>query len=375
MRWGAISAAIAVGAVGCATILGIDDGTARPPPSDCPQYDLTRDPAHCGACDTACNPGEVCSLSACKAQCDAPAVRCASGDAGAAVCANTQTDPAHCGTCTGACGTADAGSLKPGTGNPDSGVPYDGGPGWSVGNPSCAGGKCGLSCPVGQTQCSDGICYDTANFHDRCGSCASGCMPQEWCALGHCCPGGHMFCGGACIDVLNDSANCGGCGVACSGATPACANGKCAAACTPSGMRQAFNTLAMSPTGACVAGDPCPQDAYVLLAANIASFTAVGQTLACSATSPACIAHVGITTYSTTQCQGAWDVYCDAKKVGTIDTVGKATCTGSAMTSGCSTTFTPVDCAEIKLVSIAGMGAACCGSGAVDSRVTSISAW
>ena len=96
--------------------------------------------------------------------------------------------------------------------------------------------------PTGHaTACSDGICYDTKNFHDRCGDCNTACAANtEWCNAGHCCTTDKLYCGGACVSVLTDKANCGGCGVACSGGTPYCSKGACIAACVPSGTRQAF---------------------------------------------------------------------------------------------------------------------------------------
>ena len=91
----------------------------------------------------------------------------------------------------------------------------------------------------------------------------------------------------------------------------------------------------------------------------------------------ACVGHVGIGTYtgSTTVCQGAWDVYCNNTKVGTINTVGK-TCGGTAMTNGCSIAFTPASCSTIKLVASAGNGGlGCCGGAMPDSMVVAVSAW
>ncbi len=370
MRWSAAVAATVLGLVGCATILGIDPGQPR---DACPQFDVKTDPAHCGACDTACGPTEVCSAGVCKAQCDVPLTRCA-GDAGAATCSDPATDPKHCGSCTTACKIADAGSLAPGPNNFEAGVPYDGGSGWNSGTPACTSSKCSLACPQGMTQCADGVCYDTQNFHDRCGSCTTACSASEWCAVGHCCPGGQMFCNNKCSDVLADVNNCGACGVACSGATPVCEGGKCVAVCTPTGSRQLFNSMTTAPPG-CTSGNPCPQDVSQQNGANIASFVAPNATLVCGGTT-ACIDHVGIGTYLTSaNCQAVWDVYCDAKKVGTISTVGKA-CAGSAMTNGCHVTFQPMTCSAIKLVAVSGSGTACCQNGlVVDGRITAVSAW
>ncbi len=51
------------------------------------------------------------------------------------------------------------------------------------------------------------------------------------------CPGGQTTCSGACVDEETDPNNCGACGTPCSGATPVCFNGSCAAnrSCAPGG--------------------------------------------------------------------------------------------------------------------------------------------
>lgn len=232
---GAVGLAVAACATGSVTdVFPADDGGGGGDVADvdggCPQYDLTKDPAHCGSCTHACAAGDVCSGGQCKAQCDSPTTKCPGGDGGV-VCATTNTDPLHCGGCSTVCGVADAGSLAPGNHNPDAGFPYDGGSGWSLGAPACDGGACGTACAGGTTVCPDGICYDTQNFHDHCGDCNTACAADtEWCNSGHCCTLDKMYCGGSCVDVLSDTANCGGCGIACSGGTPYCAKGVCTAA-------------------------------------------------------------------------------------------------------------------------------------------------
>ena len=306
--------------------------------------------------------------------CTAPEVKCAT-DAGYA-CVDTKTDIAHCGQCATQCTVADAGSLAPGPNNPDSGIAYDGGSGWSLGSPACDAGSCAIGCPSGMTQCADGICYDTANFHDHCGDCNTACAQDtEWCNSGHCCGLGTLYCGSACVDPMYDNNNCGACGVVCSGGTPYCAKGACTAACVPSGSRQAFNTLSSHTTSGCWSGNPCAQGTYTWVSTNGASFINANEYTVCGGTT-ACVGHVGITTYEqSANCQGSWDVYCDTTKVGTIDTTGKA-CQGDAMTNGCSITFSkPLTCTGIKLVGLTGSVGACCGSTGLHSMVTAVSAW
>jgi len=161
--------------------------------------------------------------------CTAPLIHCAGTEAG--VCTDLKTSIDHCGTCGTTCTVADASALEAGSGNPDSGVPPTDagtplGPFWSVGSPSCDSGSCAVSCPQSMSLCSDGICYDTQNYHDNCGTCGSACQSTEYCALGHCCATGTEWCGSSCIDVLHDANNCGQCGHKC-GTNLSCGNGTC----------------------------------------------------------------------------------------------------------------------------------------------------
>lgn len=157
--------------------------------------------------------------------CAPPTTACT--DAG---CVDLTADPNHCGTCITACTTADAGALQAGdNNNPDSGIPnftVDAGAPWSVGTAACAKSACGVNCPGSLTLCTDGICYDTQNFHDHCGDCSTACAPTEFCAGGHCCGTGTEYCGGGCVDVLGSTANCGGCGITCK-STQSCVGGTC----------------------------------------------------------------------------------------------------------------------------------------------------
>ena len=348
--------------------------------SGCPQFDTTKDPQHCGSCTNVCEAGLVCSSSKCQSSCQSPTTKCTT-DAGA-VCASLASDPDHCGQCTTACELADAGGMALGTGNPSPNVPfdggYDGGPGWSLGSPACEAGACNVACPSGMTKCNDDICYDTQNHHDHCGACSTACASGEWCGSGHCCAQGTEWCGSACVDVLTDSNNCGSCGHACSGGTPYCSAGTCVAGCVPTGSRQPFNTLSSSTVTGCWTGNPCGTDTYNFSQTNGVNYQAVGENIVCGGTT-ACVGHVGINTYSgsTTICQGTWDIYCDGTKVGSIATTGK-TCTGTAMTNGCSTSFTPKSCSSIKVQLSAGSGTdLCCDTSGTgpDSMIVGVSAW
>ena len=370
----AVLAAIAVVAVACATGGGPDGSDAGGEGGACPEFDLQNDAKHCGSCTKACAATEVCSAGACKGQCDPPTVKCGT----AQTCSDLGKDPGNCGQCGTACALPDASLPDTGTGNPDSGIPvpdggvaFDAGTGWSLAAPLCDKGKCGLACDGG-TLCSDDLCWDTPNAHDHCGDCNTKCAAGEWCRASHCCAPGKMNCAAVCIDVLSDPNNCGGCGVLCSGGKPYCANGTCTAGCVPSGTRQPFNSVVSSTTTGCWNGTPCGQDTVVLTSTYGKNFAAVGQELVCGGTT-ACVGHVGIGTYSSI-CQGTWDVYCNATKVGTLNTLNKV-CVGTAMTNGCNIAFTPMSCSTLRLVATAGSGQTCCGTGGPDAMITAVSAW
>ncbi len=159
--------------------------------------------------------------------CPSPTTKCTS-DAGA-ICVNTLTDLNHCGQCTNACTAGDAGSLVPGPNNPDAGVAYDSGTGWTLGSPACDAGNCAVTCGNGFSDCN-GVCFDTQNFHDHCGTCTTACTSSQWCVKGNCCDVGTEYCGSSCIDVLSDPNNCGGCGNVCPSQTPVCSGGACTTA-------------------------------------------------------------------------------------------------------------------------------------------------
>jgi hypothetical protein len=156
------------------------------------------------------------------------------------------------------CATADAGALVPGSNNnPDAGIPnftIDAGAPWSIGTAACAASACTINCPPGLTLCSDGICYDTQNFHDHCGSCANACAASAYCAAGQCCPTGQEYCSGACVDVLGNNANCGDCGVVC-GTSQTCTGGTCVNGCGP-GTNQALSATASLSSGGSLSHPP-----------------------------------------------------------------------------------------------------------------------
>lgn len=57
------------------------------------------DPNHCGSCDVACAPSELCSAGSCAAACEPGLTLCGGR------CVDLMTDPNHCGRCAGRCGS------------------------------------------------------------------------------------------------------------------------------------------------------------------------------------------------------------------------------------------------------------------------------
>lgn len=91
----------------------VTPGDTTVPPdatSPCPLYhalcggvcvDTNGDPAHCGGCDSSCDPGQVCSAGGCATTCLGELIACGG------TCVDLLTNPAHCGGCPTACGESE----------------------------------------------------------------------------------------------------------------------------------------------------------------------------------------------------------------------------------------------------------------------------
>ncbi|MBN1770367.1 MAG: hypothetical protein JXB32_03830 [Deltaproteobacteria bacterium] len=163
---------------------GCDRGGDECPPgltrclSSC--RDLTRDPAHCGACERACRVGQTCTLGVCRC----PEDRLDCGGA----CVDPRTDEAHCGACGVAC----------------------------TGGRLCVEGVCSDDCGA-LTSCG-GDCADLQTDELHCGACGNACRAGEECRSGVCtavCVAPYTLCGDACVDLQTDTSHCGACDLAC----------------------------------------------------------------------------------------------------------------------------------------------------------------
>jgi len=260
MRRGALLCicACALAAVACAVGGQIaDQDSGVPPGEDGGGSDVVTPPAKDAGPDG-------------KITCTSPELLC--GDAG---CVDLTNNAAHCGQCNTVCATADAGALVQGqSGNPDAGVPTpdggwpDAGEPWSLGTPTCAKSACAVTCPGTMTLCTDGVCYDTQQFHDHCGNCNTACQTTEYCGKGHCCATGTEWCGSSCIDVYSDTSNCGACGNACP-QNYSCVNGACT---TCSNANVALTATATSSGGGSGSYGPTQMNNGVLEATSCTTF-------------------------------------------------------------------------------------------------------
>jgi hypothetical protein len=83
-----------------------------------------------------------------------------------------------------------------------------------------------------------GMCVDTSDDPNNCGTCGAVCSGGLQCVKGlcaHSCPVGLTWCGTSCVNVQTDNANCGACDAGCASGF-ACTNGVCVSDCGDSGM-------------------------------------------------------------------------------------------------------------------------------------------
>ncbi len=105
-------------------------------------------------------------------------------------------------------------------------------------NLSCAEGLtiCGHACCA--DTCCDGVCVNTKNDKNNCGTCGNACLDGKVCMNNTCvaseeaCSDGQEWCNGECVNVQSDAKHCGDCSTRCKDGE-SCQSGKCAAGCAP----------------------------------------------------------------------------------------------------------------------------------------------
>jgi hypothetical protein len=158
-------------------------------PSNGCEADLEQ-PSHCGACGTACAPGQVCTASGCAPQCNPPLTSCNGA------CVDLTTSAKNCGGCGSDCHKI-----------PES-------------TAACSAGTCSTpTCASGYTLCN-GSCVDLTSDSFNCGACNASC--PTGCANSVCsCPPGFTYCpkqaGGSatCVALATDQYACGTCTTNC----------------------------------------------------------------------------------------------------------------------------------------------------------------
>lgn len=144
--------------------------------------DVSSSAAHCGACGSACAPGQACVAGTCGGMASCPPGTLDCGGE----CRDVSGDPEFCGSCLPvACGDAEL----------------------------CVDGVC--TCRPGLRRCG-ADCVDLSSDPANCGGCGAPCATV--CTGGVCGDPGSCtgdVCGGACVDLGSDPFNCGACGNAC----------------------------------------------------------------------------------------------------------------------------------------------------------------
>jgi hypothetical protein len=314
---------------------GSAGGTAQCCGSAC--VDTNEDPANCGVCGNACSTGMFCLSGQCAAipTCGpansgtlCPLASGKTGTCCSSQCVDTESDSANCEGCGIACPVGEfcnVGSYPPCSLVDGGAAPscYGGGAACPAGTvcseqeclaPTCPVGASGGHCAFGVSvtgTCCNGVCADTTQDPDNCGTCGTtcasgvcysslgmpaqclpgedagsctgpdnpfGCAPGTTCLAGNCvtssgcngpfgnCQAGdgnigaccQEFIASICSDLTSDAQNCGGCGVQCpSGQT--CADGLCSGDVSPcgSGRRGAFCDLDAGTSLLCCAGGGC----------------------------------------------------------------------------------------------------------------------
>ena len=210
--------------------------------------DAQNDPANCGGCKRACDPGVACQDAICQGTLGGGAGSSSGGNSGSSGDAGTGGD-AGFGNALGTAGDDDPGHLSDASPDGDAAClpPYNRATACGDCQTACTGAKpvcspdgmgsyvCEPKCKGALVEC-DGQCVDPATFDsaDSCGECDAKCSTSA----PTCSPdgsGGHQCvlicddplkaCDGKCVDYNIDANNCGSCENACDSSI--CQSGMC----------------------------------------------------------------------------------------------------------------------------------------------------
>ncbi len=181
------------------------------------------DPANCGACGNACDPGVLCWQGACG---------CPNGYAlcnGTCVSLSTQD---NCGACDKVCAAPTVSSDPRWLCGPDKTPPHTA---WLCGNESCELRCTDLFANCDPDFCGNGCERDVSSDPNNCGACGNTCGPCQQCYMGQC-----LGSSDSQSDLLHDPLNCNACDNACPGpygkganGAPTCVDGQCGYTCYP----------------------------------------------------------------------------------------------------------------------------------------------
>ncbi len=286
------------------------------------EVNTAADESNCGACDTACAGGQLCSAGTCIANCATGQAACSG------VCRSLATDNTNCGGCGVACPSGQV----------------------------CSGGVCSATCASPTVNCS-GVCRDRSSDPNHCGACGTVCTRTNGvagCAAGACtlaaCNAGFGNCDGnasnGCeVNTNTTVTNCGVCGNSCQFANAAatCVAGRCTMGACLTGFRDCnaspvdgceVNVTAGNITHCGACNNRCPTPPVGSIAVCAAS-TCGTSIVSCAAGTADCnglpgdVCEVNITTTSN----------CGACGRACVGTNGTASCTAGLCGITCATGF------------------------------------
>jgi hypothetical protein len=199
------------------------------------EVDLSSDNQNCGACATACATGQPCSSGMCRAGCASGLTMCGF------TCVDLRTSVTNCGACGNVCSSRMNASA------------------------ACASGTCGVACNTNFGNCNgdlrDGCEVDLRASLENCGACGrrcpSGSNSTPFCSMSTCglrCDFGSGNCDGSASNgcearLASDPNNCGRCGMRCQ--LPNASSGCTVGICTVTSCNTGYRNCNLSSSDGC----------------------------------------------------------------------------------------------------------------------------